>query len=274
VEQALGVGCDVVVEKPLAMSSEEAQRMVVLATEAGRTVLVEESYLWSPSHLAAMDILRGGRLGPLRSIVCTFYGWRPLPSRERSVALANTVGWRVEGRFPWLGDHAVHLFALSKRLAGHSRIADVHALGGPTEAGVRGATWRCADVDVVWLRATSGDEGVLGTCTGLHTRVSGTSGCLDVLGEGGAWGDDGPRGAVRCSDGTVVAADDEPDLLWKADVGYYPSAHRRTVAVALAHLAGRPIDVPYFAADAADDIAAVEALIRSAEHATPGDLNG
>ncbi len=98
-----------------------------------------------------------------------------------------------------------------------------------------------------------------------YTPVSSARVCTSTFsGEGGTWGDGGPLDAIRFDDGTTLAVDDIPDRLWQADVGYYPSTHRATVAVALDFLAGKSTQ-PYFAADAADDIEATEAVIRSAQ---------
>lgn len=262
--QALDAGVDVVVEKPLATSSVEAREIVARAAGLRRHVLVEESYPWMPSHRAALAAISEGRVGRVTTIVHSFHGWQPRPERAAAVAAANTTGWRTTGGYPWLADHIVHLFALSKRLTGAERVTDPRALGGPTEDELRGATWRCGQSEVLWVRATRGLEGVLGSARGLHTRVIGTDGYLDVLGEGSSWGDGGPRDALRFGDGTTLAVDDLPDLLWDSDVGYYPSAHRATVAAALGFLAGEATQ-PYLASDAADDIEGTEALIRSAQ---------
>jgi predicted dehydrogenase len=262
--EALEAGVDVVVEKPLASSSAEARTIVDTVARLGGQVLVDESYPWMPSHRAAIAEVSANRLGRPTTIVHTFHGWQPRPERVAAVNAANATGWRATGGYPWIVDHIVHLFALSKRLCGSGRVSGVSALGGPAEGDIRGATWQCGDVDVVFVRATRGMEGPLGTARGLHTRVIGTDGYLDVLGEGGSWGDGGLRGALRFCDGTTIDVDDQPDLLWEAEVGYYPSAHRSAVAVALDFLAGEGTQ-PYFAVDALDDIEATEALIRSAQ---------
>jgi predicted dehydrogenase len=259
----LAAGAHVVVEKPLAGDRASCDRIVAAAAAGGRRALVEESYLWTPSHLAALDAVADGRIGALRSIVHTFHGWTPLPERAAAVATANAHGWRTAAPFAWVRDHVVHLFALSKRLAGATTVERVRALGGPGEAELRGATWRCGAVEVVWIRCTSGPEGALGARTGLHTRLVGTDAWLDVLGEGGAWGDDGPTAALRFADGTTGAVETPPDLLWQAATGYYPVAHQRCVAATLAHLGGAAVPV-YDVLDGRDDVIATEALIGDA----------
>ncbi len=260
---AMRAGLDVVIEKPLATSSAEVADIVGAAAATGRTALVEESYLWMPSHARAIADITSGRIGAPRAITHTFYGWQPVPEKVAAVAAANSTGWRAAGDHPWIRDHLVHLFALSKWLSGADRVAAVRSLGGPEETDVRGATWRAGGVDVVWVRASRGEEGLYGAARGLHTRVIGDEGYLDVLGEGGAWGDNGPRCALRYGDGSIATVEDRPDLLWEADVGYYPSAHDGAVRAALDALNGGRSRV-YTAADAGGDVVATEALIDSA----------
>jgi predicted dehydrogenase len=220
--------------------------------------LVDESYLYMPSHEAAVELIESNRVGSVRSVAMTFYGWLPLLEFRAAVAAANE-GWRAVGEFPWITDHAVHFFALSRRFSGGGPIEDVRALGGTREDDVVGATWRCGNVSVVWLRITNGLEGVWGPRTGLHTLVVGERGFFTVLGEGGAWGDGGPRSAIRFHDASALAVGGAPDLLWEADVGYYPSAHIRSVRAALAGGGGG-----YPAQLAFDDLVATQSLIQAA----------
>lgn len=240
--------------------------MVAAGESAGKHVLVEESYLFMPSHLAAFDLVDAGTIGELRSITHTFYGWLPHEHRAARVALANSTGWRGDGDYPWMRDHLVHLFALSRRFAGGGPPVDVRCFGGPGEASVAGAAWSCGSVDAVWIRASRGEEGVFGGRRGLQTQLVGEHGYVDVLGEGGAWGDDRSTDAIRVYDGTTVPVVDLPDRLWQADVGYYPSAHLRSVSVALDHIAGASGSLPAYAGhDALGDLVALDALIRSAD---------
>ena len=266
---ALDAGADVVVEKPIASTIGEAQEMIGRAARLGRTLLVDESYVTMPSHLVALGALEAGRIGAVRSVLLTFFGWRPRPEYEQGVAAANA-GWRSDGEFAWISDHFVHLVALSRLFAGRSGVDGVTALGGPTEAEVRGATWRCGDVDVVWLRASRGEEEVFGTASGLHTTVVGTNGLMTVLGEGGSWGDGRGGEAVRFGDGSTLDAVSDPDALWVADVGYYPAAHITSVATALDALQG--LRDGYTGSDALVDLMATQALIESARESVADHL--
>src|SRR4029079_9023314 len=74
-ETALRAGFDVVIEKPLAAGPPDADAIVATAQRCGRRALVEESYLWMPSHRRAFDELAAGRIGAVRTIVHTFFGW-------------------------------------------------------------------------------------------------------------------------------------------------------------------------------------------------------
>ncbi len=259
----IAAGVDVVVEKPAATSAAEAFALAAYAREQGRRLLVEESYVFHPPAQAARRLVADGAVGRVRSVAITFYGWRPHPAFAPAVAAADT-GWRAEGGFPWMSDHVVHFVALSRALTATpaGEVHGVRALGGPSEKDVAGAAWFCGDVPVSWTWAAVGQEGVAGDRSGVMATVVGTEGWLEVLGEGGAWGDS-RSGTVRTSSGHVVDADDEGDILWDADVCYYPAAHRASVAAALDAVASGE-RAPYEGADGAADLAASEAVLASA----------
>ena len=258
---ALEAGAHVLVEKPIASSLDQADAMIATAERLRRRVIVDESYVYMPPHRAAAEVIASGRVGAVKSLTMTFYGWRPRPEFVAGVAKANE-RFDSATNFDWLVDHAVHMFALSRLLTMGSEFSSVRALGGPREQDIAGGTWSCGEASVVWLRVTEGVEGVHGRRAGLHTLVVGERGYFTVLGEGGSWGDDGPRGAIRFDDGSVVASPGRPDLLWDADVGYYPDAHIGSVNAALAainHGSGG-----YDARLGRADLAAVHELIASA----------
>lgn len=62
-EQALSAGKSVLVEKPLATSREDAERLIALATERGQLVMAAHTFLYSPAVRSAKEILVRGDLG-------------------------------------------------------------------------------------------------------------------------------------------------------------------------------------------------------------------
>ncbi len=74
--QALRAGKHVLVEKPMAMSVEECDRMIEAAQSARRLLAVGLTHHFHPVPAAARDLLRSGRLGRLIWATETQYGQR------------------------------------------------------------------------------------------------------------------------------------------------------------------------------------------------------
>ncbi len=103
--RALELGCHVLVEKPLATSAEDCERIASAARKAGRIVGVDHSLLCDPYILRALDAVRSGAIGDLvtvdyfRSQSYAPYPGGPLPPQYR------------EGGYPFrdMGVHALYL---------------------------------------------------------------------------------------------------------------------------------------------------------------------
>src|SRR5205085_9968959 len=63
--ECLAAGKHVVCEKPFALRTEEADRMLAAAAEAGRTLTVYQSRRWDPDYRALLAAVRGGAIGHL-----------------------------------------------------------------------------------------------------------------------------------------------------------------------------------------------------------------
>jgi predicted dehydrogenase/nucleoside-diphosphate-sugar epimerase len=103
---ALGLGCHVLVEKPLATSVADCQRVAAAAEAAGRMASVNHSLLFDPQVVRALEAVRSGKLGDvisvdiLRGSMYPPYRGGPLPPQYRSAAYP----------FRDLGVHALYLF--------------------------------------------------------------------------------------------------------------------------------------------------------------------
>jgi UDP-2-acetamido-3-amino-2,3-dideoxy-glucuronate N-acetyltransferase len=64
--EALLAGKHLFVEKPLALSSREGQRLVDLARERRRTLMVGHLLMYHPAVIAMADLVRRGRIGKIR----------------------------------------------------------------------------------------------------------------------------------------------------------------------------------------------------------------
>ena len=117
--QALELGCDVFVEKPLATSVEQCEQIRKLADTVGKKVCVNHSNLRDPFIAQALDMIRAGRIGNvlsvsyLRSSNYPPYSGGPLPPHYR------------DGGFPFR-DIGVHALYLIREFLGD--ISDVHAV--------------------------------------------------------------------------------------------------------------------------------------------------
>jgi 2-alkyl-3-oxoalkanoate reductase len=102
---ALRLGCHVLVEKPLATSVEDCDRLAEASAAAGRSVCVGHSMLLDPTFVRLLDAVRGGAVGDVlsvdifRSSVYPPYLGGPLPPQYG------------EGGYPFrdLGVHALYM---------------------------------------------------------------------------------------------------------------------------------------------------------------------
>ncbi len=88
-------------EKPLATTLEDADRMIAAAEASGTILSVDHSRRWYPQYLKAREIVRSGRIGPLRTIGCEMFGLRSMLFRNGTHAL-DTVCFFADGDPQWL----------------------------------------------------------------------------------------------------------------------------------------------------------------------------
>jgi len=81
---ALQSGAHVSVQKPMALTLEEADRMIAAAAEAKRHLKVFENFLFYPPLVKARELLHSGAIG------------RPLHFRMKMVSGAGEYGWQVD----------------------------------------------------------------------------------------------------------------------------------------------------------------------------------
>jgi 2-alkyl-3-oxoalkanoate reductase len=115
--EALALGLHVLVEKPLATSVEDCDRIAEAARVAGKTVGVNHSLLTDPSMMRALASARSGALGDILTVdyfrSSVYAPWRdgPLPPQYR------------EGGYPFR-DHGVHILYLMAAFLGEIREVD------------------------------------------------------------------------------------------------------------------------------------------------------
>jgi predicted dehydrogenase len=111
----------VVMEKPLAVSNDHAKRMQRAASATDIPVLVNYETTWYASNYAARNIVREGRIGPIRKVVIhdghqgpkeigtgpEFFSWLTNPEKNGAGALfdfgcygANLMTWLMDNQRP------------------------------------------------------------------------------------------------------------------------------------------------------------------------------
>jgi len=109
--RALGAGCHVIGEKPMASSMAEARRMVRAAERTGRLYMVSQSRRWEGYHDAVRRMIAGGKIGRLTAVNCDFY------------IGAHFDGFRSRMPSPLILDMAIHHFDLARFMAGVDPVA-------------------------------------------------------------------------------------------------------------------------------------------------------
>ncbi|MDP9268944.1 MAG: Gfo/Idh/MocA family oxidoreductase [Acidobacteriota bacterium] len=134
--EALELGLHVLVEKPLATSVEDCDRIAEAARRAGKTVGVNHSLLTDPSIARALAIARSGALGDVLSVEyfrsSAYAPWHdgPVPPQYR------------EGGYPFR-DHGVHILYVIAAFLGEIRDVDAWFYSkGTTDPNLLFDEWR------------------------------------------------------------------------------------------------------------------------------------
>lgn len=114
---ALRAGKHVLVEKPIACSLAEADRMLAAAAEAGRIVMVGENFHYMPAFRWVRALLAAGAVGRLRELHLVARGyrehqdWRLVGERAGGGALIDA-GIHYVHALRWWGGEVRRLYAL------------------------------------------------------------------------------------------------------------------------------------------------------------------
>jgi predicted dehydrogenase len=189
VEQALGAGCHVLTEKPLAGSYRDACALVQAARDAGRTLAVMQNRRYHPGFRALRDTLAAGAIGQPQLLAADLF----LEARARTTYLHRLAQ-------PLLLDLAVHTFDQARFLAGADAISvDCRTrafpgvpFAGPTAADCRVELSNGALLSYRGCCTAPGPQGSYDA----SWRIVGTDGSLLWDGEGVA--EDDPTGHRAC----------------------------------------------------------------------------
>jgi predicted dehydrogenase len=190
---SLRKGLHVLCEKPLAFTLKDAQRM---AREAARRpdqiTAVNFSYRNSPATQKAAELVRSGRLGPIRHVAGRYLqGWLATMFDDEDWKNQPHRLWRLStahGSNGVLGDLGVHLYDLARFVVGDfgEVLCDLHCFDKtPDRCGEY--VFDANDTALTTVRFADGAAGVLhttrwaaGHANTVAIRVHGEEGALDL----------------------------------------------------------------------------------------------
>jgi predicted dehydrogenase len=117
---ALEYGFDVVVEKPITFTLEEAKLLEAKVKSTGRTLLLCHTYTGYPMVKQARQLIRSGILGAIRKVYVEYpQGWLSTSLEKTNHAQAS---WRTDpkrsGKAGAMGDIGTHAFNLAEYVSG------------------------------------------------------------------------------------------------------------------------------------------------------------
>lgn len=185
----LEAGLDVVIDKPMTRTSEEAASLEILARERGKVCAVTYNYTGYPMVRRASELVRSGAIGEVRKVFAEYHqGWLATPIEQEGVKQA---AWRTDparaglgGALGDIGTHAEHLVRFVTGLEVDRLCADLRSF----------VPGRTLDDDAsVLIRYRDGASGVLtcsqvcvGRANGLSLRLYGSHGGI-------AWNQEDPE---------------------------------------------------------------------------------
>jgi predicted dehydrogenase len=180
--KALEHGFNVVVEKPVTFTLEEAQKLKAKVEETGLMLLLTHTYAGYPMVKEAKQLIKSGKLGKVRKIYVEYIqGWLSRLSEREGNAQAS---WRTDptksGKSGCMGDIGTHAAHLAEYISG-LKITELNASLNIVVDG------RMLDDDgAVLLRFEEGATGTLiasqvaaGEENALKIRVYGENGSLE-----------------------------------------------------------------------------------------------
>jgi predicted dehydrogenase len=109
--RALEAGLDVLIDKPIAVTSTEADTMLDRAAALGRRLAIFQNRRWDGDYMTIRELIRGGQLGEVHQFDSAFEWWSPaVSSRWKDTNTFDQGGGIFYDLAPHLIDQAVQLF--------------------------------------------------------------------------------------------------------------------------------------------------------------------
>jgi predicted dehydrogenase len=116
-------GCHVLVEKPMALSTAEAESMVRAAAQAERRLCVSHNFLFSRSMLRVKELMQRGVVGPIRHVMAV----------QASSPHRRLPEWYPRLRGGLFFDESPHMVYLLQHFLGEIAVEGVRAQTAPPE---------------------------------------------------------------------------------------------------------------------------------------------
>jgi predicted dehydrogenase len=162
VEELAQAGVSVLVEKPLAASSDEARRMVEAVASAGVTGAVGHVERFNPALQELRRRVLGGQIGRLFTVSTTRTG--PFPARVRDVGVVKDLATHDIDLVSWLADSPIRTVAAQTQHLSGREHEDLVLATGALDAGT------AFNIVVDWVSPTKV----------RRTRVLGERGMLEA----------------------------------------------------------------------------------------------
>jgi UDP-N-acetyl-2-amino-2-deoxyglucuronate dehydrogenase len=216
VERAARCNKHILLEKPLEVSVERAERLVLAAAAAGVKLGVVLQHRFRPVSLALADLITQGRLGDIVSASARLNNWRPQSYYDqpgRGTQARDGGGVLLTQGIHTL-DLLISLAGLPVEVAGFATTTPVHLM--ETE-----------DLAVGILRF---DNGALGTIHATTTAYPGLPDSIELISTNGTARIEGATLTAQFHDGSEVRRDDgAPCGGAGADPMAFPHQHHRAV---------------------------------------------
>ena len=294
--QAAEAGRHVHCEKPFCRSVGEGLEATAAARRSGVKLLVGETYVFLSSHMKARELIEAGEIGRPLQVRVRHGAWLGREEARLDTGPSDR-SWRVDpeqsggGDFPWIYDHAVHLFATAEYFMPGQRISEVYSvvapgLSGPKRGGASHDPYTASAVDIpiitwryedtarqgVWMRAER-LNGKYDYMNGVSTTIVGETGLIEVLGEGGRnlmW-EGRQQHLVLHREGKETRCfrfDEGGDRVWQSEISYYSQGHVNQVHHLIDCVLG-DIEPRYTGEDGVRAVRCTLAAIRSAREGRP-----
>ena len=194
--RALEAGLAVVVDKPLAVTADDARGLIAASESSGVPLTVFLNRRWDGDFLTVRRLIAEGRVGEVRQFESRFTWWQPTPGPGwKSSATTAEGGGTLYDMGPHLIDQAIQLFGPVRSVSAQldridpASIADDHAFVRlEHESGVRSRLWMSPQVPLAaprfWVLGTDAgyiqsgldpQQGQLAEGVGPADRSYGTS---------------------------------------------------------------------------------------------------